>query len=113
MNFLHGHARKSGHGWELVTADTRLELPPSMGERIGEKEIWLAFRPEAVSLDPSSECGLQMRGQVFASELMGRERALVVETCSGMINVIIPGDTAVSGNVTLTVASKDVHLFWD
>ena len=111
MNFLHGRAQKRADGWELMAANTRLELPPSMGERIGEKDIWLAFRPEAVSLGQTGERGLQINGRVFASELMGRERALVVETGFGMINVIVAGEAVVSGNVTLTVAGKDVHLF--
>ena len=111
MNFLQGRALKHDEGWELVTASASLELPTSMGQSIGEKEIWLAFRPEAVRLGPSAECGLRIDGRVLASELMGRERALVVETCFGMINVIVAGETEVAGNVTITVASKDVHLF--
>ena len=51
------------------------------------------------------------RWRLVASELLGRERILVVESDLGIVQAIVPPDTNPSGPVTLSAPAAAVHCF--
>jgi len=113
MNFLHGRTRRKEDGWILASDTGDLQLPIALVARAGEREqeVWLGFRPETVEIDTASAERLCLKGRILASELLGRERVLVVETGFGNLKVIVSPESTASGEVLLSVAAEDVHLF--
>ena len=111
MNFLHGEIRCVGGRWEWVAAECRVTLAPAVGERAGVGQVWLGFRPEAVTPEPARATGFTINGNVVASELLGRERILVIETAAGTMNAVVPPDTTPRGQVKVSVAPENVHVF--
>jgi len=111
MNFLHGELRQEAGRWRLVTEAARLAVPQAVAAKAAAGEIWLGIRPEAFALAPPEGGSFTISGNVVASELLGRERVLVVETELGIIQAIVPPDTNPSGPATLSAPAAAVHCF--
>ncbi len=111
MDFLQGQVRKESGRWALVTERGILDLPSALGERAGAGEVWLGIRPESFSLGPLEGDRLRLDGRVVVSELLGRERVLVIETDFGTLKAVIGPEVTAAGHVTVSVAPRDVHLF--
>ena len=113
MNLLHGRVESQRGPWELVTERGSIALPPALGERAGYGEVWLGFRPESLRPGPVRGDRLCLTGSVVASELLGRERIVVIETAVGTVSAVVPPDVAPTGQVTLYVGPDEVRVFRD
>ena len=111
MNFLFGRVAREGERWELATETGALTLPRDLGERAGIGEAWLGFRPEAIELGSAAAERLCLTGRVVASELLGRERVLVIETPFGVFKAVVPPDATHAGDITLSIPSDRLHVF--
>ena len=113
MNFLHGRVGKEGDHWQLRAEGGTLHLPGPVGERAGEREIWLGFRPESIRLGPAPPEGLTLKGRVLADELLGRERILLIETALGPVKAVVNPDQAAAGRITLSIPPEALHVFFE
>jgi multiple sugar transport system ATP-binding protein len=108
MNFLTFHQA-------LQRGDTATRLNgisvtvPEVHEDLGERDLMLGVRPEAVRL--VSEGGL--RGQVFGSEYLGTNQIVTINTEHGRVKARIGSEQRVpdGGHVGLTFRAEKLSIF--
>ncbi len=114
MNLLPAALAQAGEKTLVHVADTALELPASLAQRLNgnrqaEGEVLFGIRPEDLVPDPDGQIG----GEVDLVEPLGREDMLVVRAGTTQIHALAPvGSGFTTGShVRLRLDPERIHLF--
>jgi multiple sugar transport system ATP-binding protein len=111
INVIPGEIAASGDGAAFHSQDGAIALPLPLSGLAHVTEVAIGLRPRDLILGESSDT-LPMRGEVYVSEPLGRQREVTVEIGANRIAVVTPhGDAAPGAAVTISVAPERVLLF--
>jgi len=119
MGFVTCRIRRSANGIELFTNAGRIDVSPQQEhilERAGADSVIVGVRPESLAVVAETTeltSDATLRGTVEAVELLGAEQYVHVTTDGGHLTVRVARShrIAVDEAVTLTAATRDLHLF--
>jgi multiple sugar transport system ATP-binding protein len=121
MGFVTCSIRRSTDGIELLTNAARIAVSAQQArvlERAGAGSVVVGVRPECLAVvaeKPELSSDATLRGTVEAVELLGAEQYVHVATDRGHLTARVPRShrITVDETVTLTAATRDLHLFDD
>jgi multiple sugar transport system ATP-binding protein len=111
INVIPGEIGAGSGGVAFHSLDGAIALPLPLARPPAAPAVDLGLRPRDLILGESADT-LPMRGQVYVSEPLGRQREVTVEIGENRIAVVTPHEDAAPGAlVTISVAPERMLLF--
>jgi multiple sugar transport system ATP-binding protein len=111
INVIPGEVVESDAGVSFLSGDGAVSLPLPLPRPPASPAVALGLRPRDLILGESSDT-LPMRGRVYVSEPLGRQREVTVEMGEHRIAVVTPlADAAIGAPVTISVSPERMLLF--